>query len=108
MSILFSHEGRLTTASLDTGRLDLPRDTRVFRSCLDHGRSVWTRSGQQPARSCFQPHDVGDWLGGERSGAERREPERSPDASALPPLPQASEPSEHEQSGAPLVDPLWA
>ena len=85
MSILFSHEGRLTTASLDTGRLDLPRDTRVFRSCLDHGRSVWTRSGQQPARSCLHRSNVGDWLGGERSGAERREPERSPDASALPP-----------------------
>ena len=56
----------------------------------------------------FTACNVGDWLGGERSGAERREPERSPDASALPPLPQASEPSEHEQSGAPLVDPQWA
>ena len=51
----------------------------------------------------FTACNVGEWQGGERSGA----PERSPDASALPPLPQASEPSEHEQSGAPLVDPPW-
>ena len=42
-------------------------------------------SGQQPARSCFTADNVGEWQGGERSGAERKVPERSPDASALPP-----------------------
>ena len=56
MSILFSHEGRLTTASLDTGRLDLPRDTRVLRSCLVHGRSVWTRKWSTASTLLLSPH----------------------------------------------------